>query len=97
MLMSALWLLLAMVVGVFAGFSSAFAATQLRPVYNDSQTLRLKSGVPLLGVVSMVLSEEQRRSERFDRLRLQFGAAGFLAFFLVALLTVSILAARQLD
>jgi hypothetical protein len=45
----------------------------------------------------MVLSEEQGRRERFDRLRLQFGAAGFLAFFLVALLTVSILAARQLD
>ncbi|NDG39082.1 MAG: chain length-determining protein [Betaproteobacteria bacterium] len=90
-------LLLALLGGVFAGVFSAFAASQLRPVYNDSQTLRLKSGVPLLGVVSMVLSEEQSRSERFDRLRLQFGAAGFLAFFLVALLTVSILSARQLD
>ena len=90
-------LLVALGVGVIAGLASAFAASQLRPVYNDSQTLRLKSGVPLLGVVSMVLSEEQGRRERFDRLRLQFGAAGFLAFFLVALLTVSILAARQLD
>ena len=89
--------LVALGVGVIAGLASAFAASQLRPVYNDSQTLRLKSGVPLLGVVSMVLSEEQGRRERFDRLRLQFGAAGFLAFFLVALLTVSILAARQLD
>lgn len=90
-------LLIALAVGVVAGLSSAFAASQLRPVYNDSQTMRLKSGVPLLGVVSLVLSEEQRRSERFDRLRLQFGAAGFLTFFLVALLTVSILSSRQLD
>lgn len=89
-------LLMALAVAVSAGLFASFAVSQIRPVYHDSEALRLKSGVPLLGVVSMALTETQRRNERFDRLRFFGVSAGFLTLFLAALATVTILANRQL-
>jgi len=86
---------IAFVAALAAGLFAAFAASQLRPVYNDAQELRAKTGVPLLGVVSMILNDEDRRRERANRLRFLFGTGGLFASFLVAMVTVSILAARQ--
>lgn len=72
-----------------------FALSQLRPVYNDAQELRAKTGLPLLGVVSMILSDDDRKLERARRLRFYAGTGGLFASFVVAMVTVSILAARQ--
>jgi len=44
----------------------------------------------------MVLSDAERKRERANRLRFMAGSGGLLATFLVAMVTVSILAARQL-
>ena len=91
-------LLLAMALGVAvaAGVATTFAASQLRPVYNDAQELRAKTGLPLLGVVSMILSDEERTREKAARFRFYAGTGGLFASFAVAMVTVSILAARQL-
>jgi hypothetical protein len=78
-----------------AALAVTFAASQLRPVYNDAQELRTKTGLPLLGVVSMILSDEDRKRERMGRLRFYAGTGGLLASFVLAMITVSILAARQ--
>ena len=86
---------LALAVAVAAGLFTAFAASQLRPVYNDAQELRAKTGVPLLGVVSMVLGDEDTRRDRMNALRFYFGTGGLFGAFLVAMVTVSILTARQ--
>ena len=83
---------IALAVALGAGL---FTASQLRPVYNDAQELRIKTSLPLLGVVSMILSEDERKSERNNRLRFFAGTGGLLASFLVALVTISIIAARQ--
>ena len=72
-----------------------FAASQLRPVYDDAQQLRIKTGLPLLGVVSMILTDDDRSRERAGRLTFYAGTGGLFATFLVAVVTVSILAARQ--
>jgi polysaccharide chain length determinant protein (PEP-CTERM system associated) len=90
-------LLLAAALGaaVAAGVVTTFAASQLRPVYNDGQELRAKVGLPLLGVVSMIMSEDERKRERGGRLRFYAGTGGLFASFLVAMVTVSILASRQ--
>ena len=45
---------LALAVALAAGLFTAFVASQLRPVYHDAAELGAKTGVPLLGVVSMV-------------------------------------------
>ncbi len=90
-----LLLALAAAVSLGAGMFTAFAASQLRPVYNDAQELRMKTGIPLLGVVSMILTEAERKAERSNRLRFFAGSGGLLASFLVAMVTLSIFAARQ--
>ena len=90
-----LLLSIALLVAMAAGLFTAFAASQLRPVYNDAQELRLKAGLPLLGVVSMILSDIDKKSERNNKLRFFAGTGGLLASFLVAMVTLSILAARQ--
>ena len=85
----------AMGIALAAGIVTTFAASQLRPVYNDGQELRAKVGLPLLGVVSMIIGEDERKRERAGRLRFFAGTGGLFASFLVAVVTVSILASRQ--
>lgn len=91
-----LLLLAALGVSVAAGLAVAFAASQVRPVFDDVHQLRTKTGLPLLGVVSMILSDDEKRRERSGRIRFLAGTSGLLASYLVAMVTVSILAARQL-
>ena len=85
----------ALAAALLSGLAVTFAASQLRPVYHDAQELRLKIGLPLLGVVSEILSEEDRLRERNSRLRFLAGTGGLLASFAAAIVTISILAARQ--
>jgi len=68
---------LVLVAAIGAGLFTAFAASQLRPAFYDVNDLRQKTGLPLLGVVSVVLGDAERRRERMDRLRF-FGASGSL-------------------
>ena len=89
-------LLAALAAAVAAGLAVTFAASQVRPVFDDVHQLRAKTGLPLLGVVSMILSDDDKRRERAGRLRFLAGAGGLLASFMVAIVTVSILASRQL-
>ena len=85
----------ALLAAVVAGLFASFAGSQLRPVYHDAQDLRNKTGLPLLGVVSMVLSESELRAERIGALRFYAGTGGLLGVFMVAIVTASIIAARQ--
>lgn len=82
-------------VALLAGLGTAFVASQIRPVFDDVHQLRAKTGLPLLGVVSMILTDEDRKRERANRLRFYFGTGGLFASYLVAMVTVSIIAARQ--
>ncbi|MBP6898881.1 MAG: chain length-determining protein [Burkholderiaceae bacterium] len=89
-------LLLAMALGaaIAAALAVAFGMSQIRPVFNDAFELRNRSGLPLLGVVSMVATDEERRAIRRGNLRFVAGAGGFFASFLVAMVSVSVLSAR---
>jgi len=90
-----LLLLMALGAAVGAGLAVTLAASQLRPVFDDVQQLRDRTGLPLLGVVSMVLSDDDRRRERKGRVRFFVGTGSLFASYLVAIVTVSILSARQ--
>ncbi len=90
-----LLILMALGAALASGLFTAFAASQLRPVYNDGQEMRMKTGLPVLGVVSAVLGEDQRRQELMNNLRFYAGTGGLFASFVVAMVTVSILATRQ--
>jgi polysaccharide chain length determinant protein (PEP-CTERM system associated) len=85
----------AFLAAVVAGLVTTFGVSQLRPVYYDAQELRTKTGLPLLGVVSLLLKDEDRKRERSNNLRFYLGMGGLSASYLVGLVTISILAARQ--
>ena len=88
-------LVAALLAAVGAGVFTAFAGSQLRPVYNEAQELRQITGLPLLGVVSMILTDDERKTERNSRLRFFFGAGSLFASFVIMMVTMSILTARQ--
>lgn len=90
-----LLLLTALGAAVGAGLAVTLAVSQLRPVFDDVHQLRDRTNIPILGVVSMILRDDDRRRERNSRMRFFFGAGGLFASYLVAVVTVSILSARQ--
>ncbi len=88
-------LALAMVVGIGAGLLVAFAASQLRPVFHSANELRSKFELPLLGMVSLVTNESDHRRERVDRYKFMLSSGGLVGVFVVGLIGMSLIAARQ--
>ncbi|MBI3366897.1 MAG: chain length-determining protein [Burkholderiales bacterium] len=85
----------ALLVGLGSGVFAAFAASQLRPAYDSPADLRLKTGLPLLGVVSMIVSDDMARQERKDRYRFFAGSGGLVMAFAGGFIVLAVLAARQ--
>lgn len=61
-----LLLLLALISALGAGAFTAFTASQLRPVFHDARTLRNVIDLPLLGAVTLVLSDPAKRKLRLN-------------------------------
>jgi polysaccharide chain length determinant protein (PEP-CTERM system associated) len=87
---------IALVAALAAGMAVSFGASQMWPVYSDGNELRTSTGLPLLGVVSLVMSEADRQRERAGTL-LFFGASGGLVgLFVLGMVTMVILARRAI-
>ena len=87
-----LLLLAALVVAIGGGLFASFAANQILPTFFDVRSLRETTQLPVLGAVTMLVGDAQKRRER----RGLYGfIAGILAFFgtysagLIALLLLS--------
>ncbi|MEJ7670352.1 MAG: XrtA system polysaccharide chain length determinant [Casimicrobiaceae bacterium] len=61
-----------------AGIVASFLVSRIWPTFFDLRSLRAVTGLPMLGSVSLILSESQRRKERR-------GLAGFLTAFVAFL------------
>jgi polysaccharide chain length determinant protein (PEP-CTERM system associated) len=85
---------IALAAALAAGLFTAFAASQLWPVFHKATDLRSRVDLPLLGVVSMVLSDAEKRRERGDLVRFLAASGGLVALFLVGLTAMSIIAGR---
>ncbi len=90
-----LLLALAFAITLGAGLLTAFAGSQLRPVFHGAVDLRSKVAVPLLGVVSMVTSAVETRRERMDLIRFAAGSGGLLGTFVLVFVAMVIIAARK--
>jgi hypothetical protein len=55
---------MALLAALTAGIVVTYIVNELRPTFYDGRSLREVSELPLLGVVSMVLSEPRRLAER---------------------------------
>jgi polysaccharide chain length determinant protein (PEP-CTERM system associated) len=87
---------IALLVSLGGGFFAAFAAAQLRPVFYDTNELRLKTELPILGVVSRIVGDAEQRRSRSDRLRVVGATGGLVLAYLIAMAGLVIVSARQL-
>ncbi len=85
----------ALAVALAAGLAVAFAASQLRPVYADGAELRAITGLPLLGVVSLVISEVDRRREHAKNLWFLGASGSLVGVFVLGMIAMTILARRM--
>lgn len=80
-------LIASLAMGVFF----AFAASQLRPTFADGEELRQKVGLPLLGVVTTLTTDEDRRRDRLSLFRFVTASGGLVAMFVAGLIAMTFL------
>jgi polysaccharide chain length determinant protein (PEP-CTERM system associated) len=85
---------LALVAAVAAGLLAAFVASQLRAVFYDARTLREVLGLPLLGVITLVMNEEQQRRERSDLRKFVAASSGLFVTFSAGMVIFSLMSGR---
>lgn len=77
LLLLPLGLLIALATGLFA----AFSASQIRPVFFESKTLRDVTGLPVIGTVSLIVNEARRQKERSSLRRFLAATAGLVVAY----------------
>ena len=81
----------ALLAALGAGLFAAFVASQLRPVFDEASDLRTKTGLPLLGVVTLVMSDDQRRRERSSLIRFVGASGSLVGLFVAGLIAMTVL------
>lgn len=81
-----LLLSLVLLASLAAGVAGSFVYSQIRPTVADSRSLRELSGLPILGTVSLVISDEMKRLEKKDLMRFAGGLVGLVGSYGAALL-----------
>jgi polysaccharide chain length determinant protein (PEP-CTERM system associated) len=79
-----------LIVALGAGVFFAFAASQLRPTFSTPEDLRKQTGLPLLGVVTLLRSETDKRQERASLFRFVAASGGLVGLFMAGLITLSL-------
>ncbi|HEY1132804.1 MAG TPA: XrtA system polysaccharide chain length determinant [Roseateles sp.] len=85
----------AMAAALGVGLFTTFAASQLRPVFHDANDLRTRVELPILGVVTRLVTDADRARQRVDLVRFSAGAGGLLVMFAVALTVLAVQLSRQ--
>jgi len=85
----------AMAAALGVGVFTTFAASQLRPVFHDANDLRARVELPILGVVTRLVTDADRARQRVDLIRFSAGAGGLLAMFAIALTVLAVQLSRQ--
>ncbi|MCE4557544.1 XrtA system polysaccharide chain length determinant [Pelomonas cellulosilytica] len=85
----------AMAAALGVGLFTTIAASQLRPVFHDANDLRARVELPILGVVTRLVTDADRARQRVDLIRFSAGAGGLLAMFAVALTVLAVQLSRQ--
>lgn len=85
----------AMAAALGAGVFTTFAASQLRPVFHDANDLRARVELPILGVVTRLVTDADRARQRVDLIRFSAGAGGLLVMFAIALTVLAVQLSRQ--
>lgn len=75
---------------IAAGVFFAFAASQMRPTFANGEDLRKQTGLPLLGVVTLLRTEQDKHKERMSLFRFVAASGGLVGLFTAGLITLSL-------
>ena len=89
-----LMLPLVLIAALGAGLFAAFAASHLRPVFHQVSDLRAKFDVPIVGAVSLILSDDDVRRQRAGLLGFCAASGSLVCLFGIGLAAMSMLANR---
>jgi polysaccharide chain length determinant protein (PEP-CTERM system associated) len=89
-----LLLLLAFGGALAAGFLSSFVASQIWPTFFDVRSVREFTGLPVLGTVSMIIGEAQKRRERRGLIGFISGVVALVGSYGAGLLVLFLLTTR---
>jgi polysaccharide chain length determinant protein (PEP-CTERM system associated) len=89
-----LLLFLVLLGSMLAGGATAFAASQFRPVFYNSHSLRSVTGLPFLGVVTMVLNDSSRLIEKTDQKKFLTASGSLVGIVIAGMLFSSLLSGR---
>lgn len=84
-----------LVVALLAGLVTAFAASQVRPVFHDLNELRHRLELPILGAVSRQETPEDRRRAKVDTLRFGMASGSLVSLYALGLIGMAIWLSRQ--
>lgn len=85
---------LALLAALGAGLAVTFIASQLRAVFYDARSLREAVGLPLVGVVSMVMDDSEARQEKSDLKKFLGASGGLVATFVAGMIIFSMMSGR---
>lgn len=77
---------LALLAAIATGLAATFVASQLRPAFFDSQSLRESTGLPLLGVITLLPAPATQQRARRDRLRIAAAIGSLVGLYGVGIL-----------
>jgi polysaccharide chain length determinant protein (PEP-CTERM system associated) len=85
---------IALIAALGAGLGLAFVLSQLRSVFFDARAVRNTIGLPILGVVTLVLSDSAKARERRDLKKFGLASSALLGMFIAAVVVLTVLANR---
>lgn len=85
---------LALVGSLLAGALVCLIASQVRPTFSDSRTLREFAGLPILGTVSLIVSDEMRQKKRKSLLKLGAATSALAAVYGIEMLVLLLIGAK---
>ena len=85
---------LALLAALVAGLATAFVASQMRAVVFDARGLRDLAGLPLLGVVTLVVNDTTRIRERGDLNKFVLASASLVGVFIAGIAVLAYFSGR---
>ena len=85
---------LALLAGLGAGLGITFVMSQLRAVFYDARAMGHSLGLPLLGVVTLVMDDSTARRRKTELVRFLGATGGLVAVFLAGMAALYLMAGR---
>lgn len=84
----------ALLAAIIAGFVTAFIASQMRAVIFDARGLRELAGLPLLGVVTLVVNDSVKSRERAEMGKFVLASGGLVGTFVAGIAALAYFTGR---